>query len=268
MPAVVGDDQRVLVHPDPVAGVALPLAGTAAVRGGGAGVEDDHRRPPLRIELLGAPDVGLVQMAGEDQVDPHRGEQVDRLVSVAQHLLAAEIGRRNHVVVGDDNLEHRLGRLLEDLRHFEETAELDPAVLDGPAEGGVDPHDQHLAVPVDRLELRAEVLLVGAEGVENALPDAVERDVVVAGDHQRRHRNAIDEGAGLAELLRAGALGQVAGEDDHVGAVAVDEVQDPLSHPWQVGGAEVDVGDMEDRTHAAGSRVVSPVSPVTQYRGR
>jgi hypothetical protein len=83
--------------------------------------------------------------------------------------------------------------------------------------GGVDADHQHVVVAIDRLELLAEVLLVAAEGIENALPDAVERHVVVAGHRESRHLHgdhAVDECAGLAELLRLGPLGQVSGDDD------------------------------------------------------
>ena len=149
--------------------------------------------------------------------------------------------------MGDHDLADLVRHGLQELLHLQQAAQGDAAVLDRPAKGGVDPHHQHLAVAPDRLELRAEVLPVGAEGIEEPLPDAVEGDVVIARHHQAGHRDAVDEGAGLAELLGRGPLRQVAGDDDEIRPVAVDQLQHPLGDPGQVRRSEVDVGDVQDR---------------------
>ena len=88
---------------------------------------------------------------------------------------------------------------------------------------GVDAHQQQLVVLPHRLELGREVAAIGAVGVEEALPEAIERHVVVARHHQRRRRQAVDPAPRLPELIGLGALREVAGEHHHVGVAADEE---------------------------------------------
>jgi len=68
---------------------------------------------------------------------------------------------------------------------------------------------------------------------------------VVAGHHQRRRREPVDELPRLAELLGLGALREVARERDDVRAPARRELLDLLGQLGQVGRAEVYVRDVQ-----------------------
>ena len=81
---------------------------------------------------------------------------------------------------------------------------------------GVDAEHRDLVVDERGLEVGVDVALVVAERAEEALPDVVERHVVVAGHHQLRHRQPVEEGARLLELRGAGALREVARDGDEL----------------------------------------------------
>src|SRR6185369_17567973 len=87
---------------------------------------------------------------------------------------------------------------------------VDAAALERQRARGVDAEHRDLAVDVRRLEVALHDPLVLAERTEEALPDAVERNVVVAGDDDARRRDAREKVARLLELGLPRALRQVA----------------------------------------------------------
>jgi hypothetical protein len=66
---------------------------------------------------------------------------------------------------------------------------------------------------------------------------------VVAGHDEVRRRQRLEEAAGGLELARAGALGQVAGDDDELGLDVPQPGQQAVDERGLVG-AEVDVRDV------------------------
>ncbi len=74
---------------------------------------------------------------------------------------------------------------------------------------------------------------------------------MIARHHQGGHRDGVDEGAGVAELLRLGPLGEVAREDQQVGLALLDQGAHRGGGRGHVKGTEMNVGDVEDLTHAA-----------------
>ena len=77
----------------------------------------------------------------------------------------------------------------------------------------VQPDDDDLSVLEDWLEIGSDELLVAVERREEAARHIPKRHVVIAGNHQVRCRQGIEEGARLAELRPCRALRQVAREN-------------------------------------------------------
>jgi hypothetical protein len=174
-------------------------------------------------------------------------------------------------MVGDDDLRHRLAERREaapDRRHL---LVVDAAVLERERARGVDADDRDLAVDEGRLEVAVDDSTVLAQRAEEALPDAVERHVVVARDHQAGRREPGEEVARFLELRLLRALGQVARDDDEVGADAVD-VGDQRLDQRRIGAAEVEVGEVDEGTHgqnrAAGVPAAAGAATTTRLAGR
>ena len=113
----------------------------------------------------------------------------------------------------------------------------------------VDADNEELFVPVDRLEIVGEVSTVGPEGTAEALPDPVERDVVISWNDERGCFEARDETSRLTKLLGLGSLRQVPRHDHQVGLALGCEPQHACCELRQMGRAEVDVRDMENLAH-------------------
>ena len=78
---------------------------------------------------------------------------------------------------------------------------------------------------------------------------------MIARHGERRHAerlDAIDESAGLPELLRLGPLGQIARDHHEVGPLPLHELDHPRGDLREVRRPEVDVGDVEDGAQATG----------------
>jgi hypothetical protein len=67
---------------------------------------------------------------------------------------------------------------------------------------------------------------IGTIGIQKALPDPVERHVVVARHHERPDRNLVHEMSRFLELARLGALGQITRDHHQVGFEVLDECED------------------------------------------
>ena len=61
----------------------------------------------------------------------------------------------------------------------------------------------------DRLQIGIEVLAIGAVRSKKALPETVERNIVIPWYHQRWCLELVDESASLLKLVRLGPLGQI-----------------------------------------------------------
>jgi hypothetical protein len=117
--------------------------------------------------------------------------------------------------------------------------------------GGVDADQQDMVEVEFGLEVVAEARLVPGIGREQACRHVVERDVVVARQRQQpRHAQRIAEAPRSGELVAAGALGDVAAQDDGVGPLRAHQRLDG-GHHRRLLGAEVGVGDVQQHRHPA-----------------
>jgi hypothetical protein len=91
----------------------------------------------------------------------------------------------------------------------------------------------------------------GAEWRERALPESIERHVVVAGHRHGRAGKRLDEPFRGGELMGFRALGEIARDDDVVGFAIAHERQHRRRAIVEVLGAEVDVGDVEESSQLA-----------------
>ena len=108
----------------------------------------------------------------------------------------------------------------------------------------------------ERGEVGGHQAPVAAQRAEEPAREVEERDVVVAGHHQHRRGEPVQERARGLELAAPGALGEVAADHDQVGAGGGQVLEHGLHHP-RVLAAEVQVGDVGDGPHrwlASGAR--------------
>ena len=192
------------------------LAAAAAARGGGAGA-DDHAAF-LRAGHRDRRHVRLVDMPAQHHVDPRgvqHAERGDRARERRGHVL--ELGRPHQVVMGDRDPISRGRRRREQRAHAPALRARDASADEGAVERGVDADDAHLVIDHMGLEHRRKMPPPGAERRERPLPEPVERHVVVARDRDRRARDGLDEALRRGELLRLGALREIARDDDVVG---------------------------------------------------
>src|SRR5436190_17206837 len=150
--------------------------------------------------------------------------------------------------MGNDDLQHRLGERLEaalDRRHL---LLVDAPVLERERARGVDADDRDLVVDERRLEVGLDDATVLAERAEKALPDAVQRHVVIARNDDLRARQAIEKGACVLELALAGALREVARDDDDIG-LRVAHGREQRLDQLGVDAAEVKVGEVNEGSH-------------------
>ncbi len=129
-----------------------------------------------------------------------------------------------------------------------ETPAADPPTLERERLRRVDPDHQELGVAEDRLELAVEVPPPGAERRQQALPDAVERHVMVTRhrDDRRDPGELVGERPRRAELMRLGAQRQVARDHHQIRPAHRCELQHPRRNRRQVLGSEMDVGNVQD----------------------
>ena len=85
---------RLLVDHQPVAAIAPALPTPAAARGRAAGMQEERRRAAARPVLLARRDIGLVLVAGEDDLDAEPTHQLDSLDRALGHPLRVIARRR------------------------------------------------------------------------------------------------------------------------------------------------------------------------------
>ena len=105
-----------------------------------------------------------------------------------------------------DDLQHRLAERSEQPMDLGHLLLVDAATLEGQRARRVDADNGDLVIDERGREVAPEVALELAERAQEALPDAVERHVVVAGHDDHRRVDAGEEFARQAELGGARAL--------------------------------------------------------------
>ena len=148
----------------------------------------------------------------------------------------------------------------------------------GLAARGVQPEHAHVAARPQGLEVVGDVVAVAPQRQQHAPEEVEQRDVVVARHDEVVRGQLVQPLAGAAELAGAGALRQVARDDDQVRLDVVQCLLQAVDQRRQVG-AEVDVGDVgEDgqddirrrsgRRAAAAHRVLDEVDDRLRRRAR
>jgi len=248
--------------PKAFAGDARALA--AARRGCRARLDHECRIAGDPVGL-GSACLAEMEMPGEQQIDAALREDLERRTRAADQVDVARLVGEVERVVGDDDLGHRRAEWREaaaDRRHL---LVVDAPVLERQRARGVDADDGDLVVDEGRLEVGRDHPPVLAERAQEPLPDAIERHVVVARNDDRRCPDAGEEIARLLELRLLRALRQVARDDDDIGPDRFDTREQRLDQSG-IDAAEVQVGEMDDRSHRGQGEGAFSGAPATTVR--
>jgi len=193
-----------------------------------------------------------VDVPAHDQIQPVLGPALQRGFGAV--LQVAQIARHHRAewLVGHHDANLVRVAIGQPLRHPLHLSPRHHAVLVPARMGGIEPDHQHVVVLEYRLQLIAEVSPVVAVRREQAGEEVVQRDVVIARNHQRLADaigpHAAHEGGGTGELPATGTLGDVAGEHQQVGPVFAYMVFQGLDH-GRLFGTEMGVGNLHDAGH-------------------
>jgi hypothetical protein len=158
-------------------------------------------------------------------------------------------------MVGHQHLEDTLGEGAEALADLLDLRPRDAAVLERPGARGVHAHHREVLAVMERRQIGREVPAVVVHGPREPRQDIPQRHVVVAGDDDDHPREAVEEGAGGAELPLPRALREVAAHRDHGGCPHGELRQQGLRHR-RILLAEVEVGDVGDGDQGTTTRSV------------
>ena len=188
-----------------------------------------------------------MQVAAEDQVDARRGGRHKRVGAAADDVAAG--GQRRERMVGDEHAQATVAGGREPALERVDVGAGDTAVRGRGARGVDAPHHEHV-VDVRWRQVVVDHPAVAPKRREESADEVIQRHVVVAGHHQPRRGQLVEEAASSRELRSARALRQVAGDDDQMWPVARDGCRKGLDE-GRLYTAEVQVREMDDRRHAS-----------------
>ena len=198
-------------------------------------------------------DRGLVDVAGEDQVGAGLDEPGQHVIPAGDGLLARAPGRADQVVVEDDDLERRPGRLPQALLGLRELARPQAARLVPPGSHGVEADDVQGGGRVCRLG-RLPLPFELAERTREARGERV-RDVVVPRDREHRRPERAKEPRGARELVCATAVAEIAACDHELRSEALDQNGCAVLDRIVVACAEMQVGEVQNACKHGRSRL-------------
>jgi len=87
---------------------------------------------------------------------------------------------------------------------------VDASALHRQRTGGIHSHHDYLIVDISRMQVIGNVPLVLIQRSQKTRQDIVKRNIVITGNDNLWFRQSVEKGAGLAKLVRARSLRQVA----------------------------------------------------------
>ena len=228
--------------------------GIAQARGGGGARLDHERAAAMRHHLLRGFGIGAVEVAGQRDMDTGLADGSHGILmppdGFAQFAALAD-GHGEQRMMGDQDasLVRRYRR--EAVAKHVHLVMIDPPVLDRQRPRGVDAQDRDFGILVEGTEIMADIAAIAAQRRHEAAHDIVERHVMIARHDQRlepRGVQATKPGGGLAELVDASALGEVAADDHQVGLALLQPGGGGVDDLGIVR-AEMDVGQVSDTGH-------------------
>jgi hypothetical protein len=240
-PSQMTDFESLIAEANPIAGVAPFFLTAPTIRGGGPRMDQQGGCLTGGVVGFGIADPSLVQVARKHQVGPTAAQNLDHFGRPEKDPLGVKSRRRDQLLMNYDypGFGGRCG--LQALGEQAETLAGHPTVLHREIPGSIDPDDHHFIVFEDGFRVFGEMSTVGPIGCQEAFPNAVHWDIVVARDGKSRNRYTIDKGAGVLEFTHLGALGEIARDHQQVRCPESDEVVDADHHFREVMGAKVNV---------------------------
>ena len=194
-----------------------------------------------------------VEVPGQEQVDPGGLRRLQGVEAAADHGRIGVAGRGHERMVGDEDLEHALGQGREVQADGLDLGPGDAPVLERPGARGVDPHGGEVLLVEEGGEVRGQEAAVVVERAREAREHVPQGHVVVARHDQHRARQAVQEGAGGAELARPRPLREVAA-DGHEHRRAQGELLEQRRRHRRILASKVQVRDVGDGSQGTMTR--------------
>jgi hypothetical protein len=162
---------------------------------------------------------GAMMMTREQQMDAGIGECAKREDRTPGQFDPGLPVRGGDGVVRHDDFPLVCGQMGEDVADMRHLVQRDPPILPGEAPRRVEPEHHHFLIGIDAVlhAGRGDMPVEFGEGFEEPPAHIIERHIVIAGHHQRRPGNAIEEMPRLGEFRIPCALGEIAADRDRSG---------------------------------------------------
>lgn len=212
---------------------AVKGIGFAAMTGrdGAAGLYDQRRMVWCFVTLGGVPGVGHVHMTGKEQVGAAPGQRLDSQRRTSDNITALMALGQVKWMMRDDDLGNRIILIAQVLAGPGDLFLINPAAFYRQRTRGVDTQNRNLIVKISWPQVVGNVAPVLRQRIDKPAKNIVKRHVVIAGDNDRRLRQAVEKRFRGAKLDGARTLCQVARNGDQIRADLIYRAQQRVNQP-------------------------------------
>ena len=217
------------------------------------------------VALRSVADMTDVEMSGEENIDAGRSQLLHRHRRAPHQMFVSMCWREIERVVADHDPSHPGRGRSQARRRAGNLGVIEPATaMEWNGSRTVQSHRNHLIVFEDRFEILVDMAAIAAKRIEQAGREVEQRYVVVAWDHQHRKHKAIEKAASLSELAVTRPLCEIARDSDEIGSDALDGLDQRRDEPG-IDATEMNIGEMDDRSHVIRPGAPSPAAPADVY---
>jgi hypothetical protein len=217
-------------------------------------LNDERRVTGNLVARGGMSDVADMEVTGEEDVSSSSGQPPHCHVGASDQMLLTVSVREIERMVGNDDFDRRRAGCLQPRCGARDLSLVQPAAaVEWERPGAIQPDRNHVLALVRGLQIALNVPPVAAVGIEEPRGNVEQRHVVIARDDKLRRWQSIEEPSGVAKLVTAGALGEVAGHDDQGRRDRFDRSNERLDES-RIDAPEMDIREMRDSGHRSGFR--------------
>ncbi len=168
------------------------------------------------ITLRRPADVADVQMSGEKQIGPDRGQLGHRHLRAPDQLLRVMIIRQIKGMVRDDDLDHVRRHGAETIGRLPDLSRVQPAAAEAERSGAVQAERRYFRIDEHRFQIVGDEPAISGQRPQEAPGHVVERHVVISRHHEAGARQRLKKITRLGELTGARALREISRHGDQI----------------------------------------------------